>query len=991
MVLGAFIVAENLQTGSTRTLSSDHNGYYRLSGLSAGAYTLKLERQGFQTMIRDGVGLAHGQDLVLDLVLSVGPPSSEITVLEQTPLLEANSSHLGGWIEPLQIDSLPLNERNVFDLSLLQVGVNPFPERPAASDAPLLNHGTWFSINGASVRSNSFLLDGTPVNDPTVAATGSIVGASLGMEAIREFQVLTHVYSAEYGRVAGGIINAVTRGGNNDFHGSLFEYHRNKSLDSRNFFDPDEKPNFVRNQFGFSLGGPIKRDKAFFFTTTASLRERLGITTVSPVPGPEVGEGEVDERVRPYLELFPEPNVPGSVPLHSFTASQPQNDLFHRSRFDYQVTEGTSIFATYSIEKADRIRPSSYPDFSQKSQSQNQNFTLEGSFVLSPSLLLMSRMSYGLSELEEDNQTTFDVDPFKVDPAVPTFPQILIGGFPILGPTAVASFGLDQGLFSFSQDLTHLRGIHTLKAGVSVDRTRLKRLGVAFQSGRFNFANLNTFASASPFLYIGTTLDSSESFEFTNTYWGAYLEDGIRLHRNFHLTAGIRWEFATVPKEKNGKSASLKNPLSDLEVVVGQPFDGLGSNWGPRVGFAWSFLPDTVLRGGIGRHYDLALIPFATHIAATGMPPFIQRVTLRNPPFPDPPLSAPAGVVSPQIIDFFLRTPRIDHYHLSLQREIFPETLVSVGYVGSQGANLLRRGDINLASPQTVNGRLFFPSDSERQNPNFGAITSIRSDGQSSYHALQISLRKRFSHSFSLNASYAWSRSIDEGSTQILAFDAGGGAGNVFNAFDSSSERGLSDFHMQHRFLVDYTIDLPSPGSGPTWVRGLFRGWGLNGIINLTSGQPFDVFVRSNRSGSLFGSPVPSGQGVDRPNLAAGRTHEDAILGGPDRYFDPSAFELQPSGFYGNLGRNSLIGPGFANFDLALVNRRVLPAWGREMGMEFRLEVFNLFNRPNFGFPDRVVFSGAVNDELPLSNAGLIRPPTVSSSRQLQIALRVTF
>ena len=213
----------------------------------------------------------------------------------------------------------------------------------------------------------------------------------------------------------------------------------------------------------------------------------------------------------------------------------------------------------------------------------------------------------------------------------------------------------------------------------------------------------------------------------------------------------------------------------------------------------------------------------------------------------------------------------------------------------------------------------------------------------------------------------------------------------MFNTFDNSRERGLSDFHMQHRFLVDYSIDLPSPGSGPTWVRHLLRGWGLMGIINLTSGQPFDVFVSSNRSGSLFGSPVPSGQGVDRPNLAAGRTHEDAILGGPDRYFDPSAFELQPSGFYGNLGRNSLIGPGFAKLDLALVNRRVLPAWGRELGMEFRLEVFNLFNRPNFGFPDRVVFSGAVNDELPLSNAGLIRPPTVSSSRQLQIALRVRF
>ncbi|MEE8162217.1 MAG: hypothetical protein V3T61_11330, partial [Acidobacteriota bacterium] len=319
----------------------------------------------------------------------------------------------------------------------------------------------------------------------------------------------------------------------------------------------------------------------------------------------------------------------------------------------------------------------------------------------------------------------------------------------------------------------------------------------------------------------------------------------------------------------------------------------------------------------------------------------------------------------------------------NLQHEIFPNTLLSVGYVGSQGAHLLRRGDVNLVLPQTVDGRLFFPEDSRRQNPNFGAVTLIRSDGQSSYHALQISLRKRFSQSFSLNASYAWSRSIDEGSTQILAFDAGGGAGNVFNPFDSSSERGLSDFHMQHRFLVDYSIDLPSPESGPTWMRHLFRGWGLNGIINLTSGQPFDVFLSSNRSRSQFGSVVSSGQGVDRPNLAAGRTHEDAILGGPDRYFDPSAFELQPAGFYGNLGRNSLIGPGFANLDLALVNRRALPAWGREIGIQFRLEVFNLFNHPNFGFPDRVVFAGPT--------AGLIRPPTVLFSRQLQIALKVTF
>ena len=989
-ISGASILAENIQTGSTRFLLSDSNGYYRLSGLNAGLYTLKLEQEGFQTLIRDGIELAHGQDLILDLVLFVGQPSSEITVFGQTPLIGSNNSQLGGWIENSQIDKLPLNGRNVFDLSLLQVGVNPFPQRPAGGSAPLLNHGTWFSINGASVRSNSFLLDGIPVNDPTVASTGSIVGASLGMEAIREFQVLTNTYSAEHGRVAGGIVNAVTRGGENNFHGSLFEYHRNKSLDARNFFDPAQKPNFVRNQFGGSLGVPIKRDRTFFFTTTEVLRERLGVTTISPVPSAAIRAGTVNAKVKPYLDLFPEANVAGSVSQHSFTANQPTNSIFHRSRFDHLLEEGKSVFATYSIEVADRIKPSSYPSFSQKSQSRNQYLTLEGSFMLSPDLLLMSRMAYGMSELEENNQASFAVDSYKVNSAVATFPQILIGGYPDFGPTAVALFELDQRQFSFSQDLTYQKGIHAFKAGFTVDQTNLKRSGLAFESGRFKFGNINSFVNGIPFLYIGTTLNSAKSFEFKNTYWGGYLEDGIRLHRNFHLRAGIRWEFATVPKEKIGASAGLKNPLTDSAVTVGKPFKGLGSNWGPRVGFTWGFSPKTVLRGGMGRHYDLALIPFATHISATGMPPAISRTTLFMPAFPNPPLSNPVGSVSPQPMGFHLQTPRMDHYDLGVQHEIFSDTLVSVGYVGSHGANLIRRGDVNLALPQTVDGKLFFPTGSTRQNTNFGTITSIRSDGTSSYHALQMSFKRRFSQGLSFNASYAWSRAIDDGSTQILALDAGGGAGNVFNPFNNNSERGLSDFHMKHRFLLDYAIDLPSPEMGAVWMSRLLEGWSLMGIVNITSGRPFDVFVTKNRSGSLNGAIASSGQGLDRPNLASGRTHSSAILGGPNKYFDPSAFELQSAGYYGNLGRNSLIGPGFAKMDLSMVNQRTLSVWNREIGMQFRLEAFNLLNNSNFGFPNRVVFTGAADNEAPLSTAGMISS-TVSTSRQLQIVLRATF
>lgn len=993
-------------TGARREVLTDAEGRYLIARLPVGTYELRVVREGYQTVVRQGIELTVSRNALVDFDLSEGEQRFEVTVVDDAPLVDTQSHELSYLVDSRSIEELPINGRNYLDLALLQPGVQAYRNRDSGGSGSIVAKGLATSINGQSPRSNVYLLDGTLQNDFTNGPAGSGAGTSLGMETIREFRVETNAYSAEFGRSAGGQINALTKSGTNELHGSIFWFLRNDNLDARNFFDPEELPEFRRNQYGSTVGGPIVKDKTFFFFGSEVLREDLGRTIQSFTPNAQARQGllpdpetsglrdvGVSPGTAPYLNEYPIPNGPdvgGGIGIYTFGANQELEQDFYQGRIDHQFSSKDSFFARYTYDDAQQTLPTDYPQFPRFFVSRNQFLTLEHTRIVSPSALNTLRASFSRTNFGQDvsaNTANF-LEPFV--PGLPSIGQIDVPGLPRFGTQTSANVNFAQNVFSFQDDFFWTLGRHAVKAGALVERYQNNLFNPTFSRGIFFFPSLEGFLRNTPIRYIGLTPESTVDRYWRSTMLGFYAQDDFRVAPRLTLNLGLRYEYMSVPTERQGRDSALPDLFSG-DIQRGQVYENpTGMNFAPRIGFAYDVFGGgkTALRGGYGIFYNTNL----QHqmIVTVVNPPAASRPVIGGPTltFPNPAFGA-ARDRSIRPIQYDLESPYVQVWNLNVQQQLPGETVLTVGYAGSRGIHLLRNTDFNLRQPTRLDdGSYQYSAASPRLNPNFALIELKKSDGRSWYNAMILDLRKRFSGGLQLQSSYTFSRSIDTGQDSVFFSDSVSGTTTTLPELPGFEyNKGLSDFHAKHNWVTNFLWDVPFPESGPALARRIFGGWQAGGILTLQSGTPLTSMVQRNRSLSGFNATVGAGRGLDRPQLAQGFTHESAVLGEPDGWFDPNAFELQPAGRLGALGRNTFIGPNLQTFDFSLTKQIALT---EDVNLQFRSEFFNLLNRANFGAPGIVAFAGTADSNPVLGAFGRVRR-TVTTSRQIQFGLRLGF
>lgn len=992
---GVRVVVKNAETGLTREARTGADGNFSVPALPVGRYEVRAEQERFRPSVQRNVVLAVGETLQLNITLEVGAVDQEVTVVGRAPAVNTTSSELSYLVEDAVIRELPLNGRNYTDLALLQPGVIAYPHRDGGS---AVAHGLGMSINGQDPRSNVYLLDGTPLNDFTNGPAGSAAGTALGMETVREFRVETNAYSAEFGRNSGGQINALTKSGSNDLHGSLYWFHRNDNLDARNFFDPAEVPEFKRNQYGVTAGGPLKRDRSFFFIGHEGLRENLGRTLSSEVPDLDARRGvingvtyTIDPAVRPFLNEYPLPNGaarPGGIALYTFGFNQKLTQDFGQARFDHILNDRNQMFVRYTYDGADQRLPTDYPQFPRDFLSRNQFITADFQQILSERTLNHVRLGFSRTRIGQDVEanTSQPLTPFV--PGRGLIGNIDVGGLLRFGPQGSVNLRLVQNVYGIEDGLVLQRGRHSIKTGVLVERYQDNMVNPTFSLGQFTFNDLPSFLQNRPVRFIGLTPNGALDRYWRFTLFAVYLQDDFKVHSRLTVNAGLRYEFSTLPRDIYGRDSTMLN-LSDPAPVTGQLYQNpTYKNISPRVGLAWDVFGSgrTAIRGGYGLFFNTNnqqnLIVTVTN------PPSTPRATITNPTFPIAPFErGVANNIRP--VQWDLENPRVHVYNLSLQQTLFSNVVLTAGYAGSRGRHLLRSADVNTVPPDRLaDGTLFFPVGRPRKNPNFSTIEQKTSDGDSWYNAGILEIRKRWNAGVSFQTSYTFSRNIDTTQASTFFSDGTNGTTTAFPEFEGFNyNKGLADYHAKHNWVTNFTWELPF-GKKLQGVPALFgRGWELAGIAQMRSGNPLTVFVRSNRSRSQWAPSLGPGIGNDRASMAPGRTYESAIQGRPEAWFDPTAFALQPAGTLGASGRGAFVGPNLRTVDLSLMkNFRI----AERANVQFRAEAFNLLNRANFGVPNLIAFTGTSDNEAPLSTFGRIRS-TVTSSRQIQLGLRISF
>ena len=992
---GVTVTARNVETELVRTSVTGVEGRYAIPALPPGRYEIRAALSGFRPYVRRDLNLTIGQAVVVNVTLQVGGLSEEITVSGDASLVNTSTHELSYLIDSEAIGHLPLNGRNYTDLALMQPGVLAFPHRDGGS---VVAHGLGMSINGQDPRSNVYLLDGTLQNDFTNGPAGSAAGTALGTETIREFRVESNAYSAEFGRNSGGQINVLTKSGTNDFAGSAYEFHRNDALDARNYFDVGEKPNFHRNQFGVTLGGPFQENRTFFFLGYEALIERLGRTIATVVPDDAARQGilpsgnvGVHAAVAPYLAEFPRANGPSldqGLAAFSFPFNQRLDEHFGQFRIDYNLGEGNQLFARYTIDDTDQFLPTDYPQFPRNFISRNQFFTGEYRRVFSVRTLNTTRVGFSRTTIGQNVQANTSQPLGTFIPGRDSMGDIDIGGLKRFGPQSSGNLRLVQNVFSVQNDLVHTRGRHVLKAGALAEHYQDNMVNPTFSLGIFTFADLNAFLTNRAATFIGLTPEAQFDRYWRFTLFGFYAQDDFQISPRLTVNAGVRYEFSTLPEEKYDRDSALPD-LMGSEPVIGPLYENpTFTNVSPRAGFAWDVFGDgrTSVRAGYGLYFNTN--NHQNLIVTVTNPPFTPRPVIVNPTFPEPPFNR-AGAISIRPIQFDLENPRVHVFNVNVQREVWGRMAVTLGYAGSRGRHLLRSGDVNLAQPTgtTADGRPFIAPSTPRVNPAFSTIELKSSDGASWYNALIFEVRRRWSDGLSFQSSYTFSKSTDTTQASTFFSDATNGTTSAMPEFIPDYNKGPSDFDVRHNWVLNFTWELPIARNATGTTGALLRGWNLSGIWTMRSGNPLTVFVQTNRSRSQWNPSRGPGIGQDRPSYAPGYGPDNAVLGRPDQWFDPAAFVLQPAGTFGDTGRGDFTGPNLRTLDLSLA--KMVP-WARLGGrLEFRLEAFNVLNRANFGPPELRVFSGT-DGQPPISTFGRITT-TVTSARQIQLGVRATF
>jgi hypothetical protein len=1054
-VPSAAVKVKNLETEATRNSITDDAGRYLVLSLPVGEYEVRVSKAGFQDAIRSGIHLVVSQEASVDLRLLVGVEILQITVTADAPIISATTRDISGLVGEQAVNELPLNGRS-FDLLLpLNPGIVNFTSQKTGgtgiSNSTTANN---FSVSGNRPQQNIFLLNGV---EYTGAAEnnmqpGGPSGMLLGVDAVREFNVQRDSYSAELGKHPGGQVIIATRSGSNELHGSAFEFLRNNALDAPNFFDQGSAPPFQRNQFGASLGGPIRADKTFLFGNYEGFRQNLHQTSAAFVPDLQ-SRADAVASVQPLLNLWPTPSAtdkdfksganPDGIAEVFSSPLQTIREDFATTRLDHIFSEKDSLAAIYTIDDGGDVTATPLDPFSSDILNlRAQVLSLEEIHVVSPSLLNTARFGFSRAGY------FFTGEPTPGTPAA-SVPGFLIGhpvGAVVVGGSAAsnpqASIGLagsnngsnlriHRNLYTAEDRVTFTRGRHQLSFGAWSQRFQSNETIALSQFGQATFASLATFLQGN----IGSFLFDPAPTEMNwRSLFGAfYAEDVIRLSPKLTLALGFRDEFSTGWNEAHGRAANytFANGVISSQPHIGDSlFTANNAKFlpQPRLGLAWSPLgPKTVIRAGFGMYNDLqdALGYRADQNAPFNPVYSIANTTVSKLPL-DPTAPVPAGAkLVPGGVQPDMQTPTLISWSLRIERELSPNTALTVGYLGSHGYHELIGIDGNEPIPTicpaspcpavypTVNasatppvtittgfpagsplagapvpaGSYYIPSGAPRANAALANTWTWFSEGASSYNALQVDLRRRFSHGLLLRGVYTFSKTLDDGDS-LNQTTAGNAPGLASNPLNLAADKGLATFGVKNVAVINALYTLPF-GRGQSfansfegWSNNLVTGWSVSSIITAQSGFPFTPQLSYNPSNN--GDTRNPVRPFLNPNFSG-----PVILGKPSQWFNPAAFIAPPSagGFYGNLGRDTFIGPGLATWDFSVLKDTRIR---ERMNLQFRAEIFNLLNRANFNTPNLIVFTPpTASNPTGLSGTAGAITSTSTSSRQVQFALKL--
>jgi outer membrane receptor protein involved in Fe transport len=1043
----ASVSARNIATGIERTTSSDEFGNYSIAELQTGTYEVKVEKSGFQSSTVTGVLVEVSAERRVDVTLTVAGSQATVTIASSAQV-ETTSNTLGGTITSRAVADLPVNGRDFTKFLVMVPGATGDPS--GATDSP----GSFglFSANGNRGRANNFLLDGTDMNDgyrnlPAINEAGvfGTPATILPIEAIAEAAILSN-FEAEYGRNSGAIVNIVTKSGTNTVHGSLFEFVRNDKLDARNVFNPKPDPQtaFRNNQFGGSLGGPIVRNRTFFYVAYEGQRERVGLNSTARVPDPrEVAAlgGPTNPVIARLLARNPWPAPNRPLPLFDntgapnlFVTTRALNDVdSFIGKIDHAFDKDNQFTGRYFYGTSDQSFPLAIlagnvlPGYNTVTPTKVHLLSLSYLKVLSPTRV--NELRFGYNHFKEGffpEDGDFDPSSIGLNTGI-TNPQDF--GLPLIrihDDLGIANIGATlsvprartdinyQLIDNFS--LKHAR--HDLKFGYEFRRTTVSQFFDAGYRGRLDFDTLADFLAGNLGGGRAARGDSNRN-TFQNSHAG-YLQDTFRWNPRITFNLGLRWDYFGVIGEKNNLLSNF-DPASGL-VQVGSPglprlYQRDWNNFSPRLGLAWDWKGKgkTVLRAGWGLFYDAfsqdffaGQLPFNTFnpgpaFNPVGPAPILFSFSTTGPIQNGVPVFSDFLDSDVFAVDPKLRTPYVQNFNLNLQRELFKDGVLEVGYVGSHGTKLFRYRDINQpANPSVSSARPFDNGPFAPSGGTFFYVNHLETTANSNYNALQTSFTLRNRRGWNAAINYTWSHSIDNASD---GQDYVANATQPDNSFRADLERGNSNFDSRHRFVVTASYSIPSFAKGHPRLG---EGWQLNTVVTVRSGNPFHL--------TLFDDYNNTGEFFPRPDIIG-----DPYAGthAPDRFINLSAFQvpctLDPAGdgsaascipgtwHFGSLGRNALRGPGYRNVDFSIFKDTPIT---EKVKIQLRAEIFNIFNHPNFSNPLLPSFAADMTSSIdPVTGRGTgFLPITVTPDvgignpflggggpRDIQLAVRLVF
>jgi Carboxypeptidase regulatory-like domain/TonB dependent receptor len=1043
VVPNATVTVRNEATSVERSAQTDSDGNYSIASLPVGTYTIEVQAQGFKRDLVQHFAIEVGRTIQRNFELQVGDVSENITVTADAPVIESATTSVGTVINQRTVQEIPLNGRHFVDLGLLIPG-SVTPPQNGFLTAPLRGQGS-FGLNTAGGREDTvnFMINGINLND----MVQNQITFQPSINTVQEFKADNSTFSAEYGRNSGAIVNIATRSGSNDFHGEFFEFLRNDALDARNFFNfcpPGQsvcksKPPFKRNQFGFNIGGPIYlphfgqggspisyngQNKTFFFFSYEGLRQRQGLTLpTTQVPTDAQRAAVTDPAIQKLLTLIPR----SSTGFSSGSATAPVNIDQATVDVSHQLSSNDRLHGYYAFQRDERGEPilqgNNIPGFGDTRKSHRQIFTLNETHTFGSNLVNEVRFGFNRIHILFSPNAKLNPLDFGINNGVTEaigLPQISVGNVQSGGLNFGGPAGFPQGrsdtTYVLSDTLSYLRGKHSFKFGV--EARKFFNNNTNKDTGTFTFPSLNSF------LGVGTPGGLGTANAFTVTLGdvstaiaqgalGLFVQDNYKVRPNLTLELGLRWDYLMSPTERYDRFVDYVPEINSLVRVnqgIAPVYHTNWRNFHPRVGFSWDPFKDgkTSVRAAYGILADQPVTnlvtgngtnpPFATNVALPGG----STTTLGNAINAAP----PGSTVSPSSSDPFFDNAYVQSWNLNIQREVKSGLAVTVGYFGSKGTHLRLTRNLNQTFLNSAfNALRPFPALSAsspiRPNAPLLNITFREATGNSNYNALWVTADKRLGHGVQFNASYTFSKSIDLNSQSSQGV-------TVQDSFNLRGDRGLSDFDARHRFVISGLYEVP-------WKKNsAVGGWQMSFIVQSQSGNP--VTLLAGNAGAIAGGGGAAnansftGLATLRPDAGAPITISPTAVTGsngvqwfPNLVCDPRPGGSCPSGavailpvnvvsgnrtiyHFGNIGRNTVIGPGFNNVDFSLIKRTKV---GENKLIEFRWEIFDVFNHANFGQPGRVAQVGSTtfgvisNTRFPTGDSG--------SSRQMQFALKFKY